>query len=282
MEIFENFYENQAQNLLNKLPQATMKFDENSLSTYYESNKIERNDFKLQNTSEDIVYRILNNIDPIKSAGIDNISGRFIKDGALILTRPIAQLCNLSINLSSFPTHCKIAKLKPIYKKGSKSDPANYRPISLLPLISKVIEKVIHDQMQNYLDKNKILYPYQSGFRSKYSTNSALTYLTNFVSEGFDKGIYTGMILIDLQKAFDTIDHSLLLEKMTFFGFSEKTISWFKSYLTGRTFIVFVNEKKSNPGILSCGVPQGSILGPLLFLLYVNDMPKAIKSELLL
>ena len=282
VEIFKTFYENLAQNLLTKLPRATMKFNENTLSAYYEGSNIKRNDFKLQSTSEDIVYRILSNIDPFKSAGIDNISGKFIKEGALILARPITQLCNLSIKLSSFPTRCKIAKLKPIYKKGSKSDPANYRPISLLPLISKVIEKVIHDQMQNYLDNHKILYPYQSGFRSNYSTNSALTYLTNYISEGFDKGLYTGMILIDLQKAFDTIDHKLLLKKMIFLGFSQKTIKWFECYLSNRTFIVNVNDKFSKLGDVTCGVPQGSILGPLLFLLYVNDMPQAINGRLML
>ena len=157
--------------------------------------------------SEETVLIALENIEPTKAAGIDNIPGRFIRDAASILARPITQLCNLSFKLSSFPTRCKIAKLKPIYKKGCKTDPQNYRPISLLPLISKIFEKIIHDQTQNYLSKNKILYKFQSGFRSNYSTNSCLAYLTNIISEGFDTGLYTGMILIDLQKAFDTIDH---------------------------------------------------------------------------
>ena len=108
------------------------------------------------------------------------------------------------------------------------------------------------------------------------------SYLTDKVKIGFEEGLLTGMVLIDLQKAFDTIDHSILLEKMSCLGFAGKTIAWFTSYLTNRSFIVNVGKESSSPGKLSCGVPQGSILGPLLFLLYVNDMPQAVNSELLL
>ena len=130
------------------------------------------------------------------------------------MASPIAQLCNLSISTSTFPDHCKSAKVLPLYKKGSKTDPKNYRPISLLPLISKIIEKVIHDQTQSFLDENNILYSFQTGFRKKYSTDSCLSFLNNKISKGFDAGLYTSLILIDLQKAFDTIDHEILLEKM--------------------------------------------------------------------
>ena len=181
---------------------------------------------------------------------------------------------------SKFPLDCKIAK--PLHKKGSKTDPKNYRPVSLLPLVSKVIEKVIHNQTEIFLNKNKILYKYQSGFRKSFSTNSCLTLLTDKINKGFESGKYTGLILIDLQKAFDTIDHEILLKKMGCIGFSEKVISWFESYLSGRTFKVNIDKKFSDPGNLTCGVPQGSILGPLLFLLYVNDMPQAVKCDLFL
>ena len=126
----------------------------------------------------------------------------------------------------------------PVFKKGSKTETKNYRPISLLPLISKIIEKVIQDQTKSYLDKNKILYTYQSGFRSNFSTDSCLAYLCDLITKGFDSGVYTGMILIDLQKAFDTIDHEILLCKMKFIGFSEKVLDWFKCYLSERSFKV--------------------------------------------
>ena len=280
--IFKNFFSNLARNLFLKLPEASKKFGKNSLHLYYKKFNLDKNNFSFCSVSNEVVLKIILNLDLSKASGIDKISAKFIKDGATVLALPISQIFNLSIKLSSFPDDCKISKLKPLFKKGSKIDPKNYRPISLLPIISKILEKLVHDQTQNYLDKNKIIYDYQSGFRKNFSTNYCLAYLNDKISKGLDTGIYTGMILIDLQKAFDTIDHSILLEKMTFIGFSEKTIKWFKSYLIDRKFIVHVNEATSDPGDLCCGVPQGSILGPLLFLLYVNDMPQAIKSELLL
>ena len=227
------------------------------------------------------ILKLLKQLNPAKSAGIDNLTGKFLKEGAPVLASPITDLVNLSISLSLFPDDCKIAKLKPLYKKEAKTKPKNYRPISLLPLLSKIIERIIHNQTQEFLDKNNILYKYQSGFRKHYSTDTCLCYLTDKVKIGFEEGLLTG-ILIDLQKAFDTIDHSILLEKMSCLGFAGKTIAWYTSYLTNRSFIVNVGKESSSPGKLSCGVPQGSILGPLLFLLYVNDMPQAVNSELLL
>ena len=177
------------------------------------------------------------------------------------------------------------AKLPSLYqyiKKDVNQIPKNYRSISLLPLISEIFEKVIHGQTQSFLDDNNILYAFQSGFRKKYSTESCLSFLTDKISKGFDSSLYTGLILIDLQKAFDTIDHDLLLEKMMFLGFSKEVINWFRSYLSNRKFKVNINKAFSNYGNVTCGVPQGSILGPLLFLLYVNDMPQALSCDLLL
>ena len=161
----------------------------------------------------------LKNCDINKAAGIDDLSGRFLKDGADILTIPIIQLCNLSIKFSHFPKDCKVAKLKPLYKKGTKTDPKNFRPISLLPIVSKIIEKVIHNQTMNYLTENSILYRHQSGFPKNYSTDTSLTYLTDKILTGFDSGLLTGMILIDLQKASDTINHDILLKKCLLLDF---------------------------------------------------------------
>ena len=228
------------------------------------------------------ILKLLKQLNPAKSAGIDNLTGKFLKEGAPVLASPITDLVNLSISLSLFPDDCKIAKLKLLYKKEAKTKPKNYRPISLLPLLSKIIERIIHNQTQEFLDKNNILYKYQSGFRKHHSTDTCLSYLTDKVKIGFEEGLLTGMVLIDLQKAFDTIDHSILLEKMSCLGFAGKTIAWYTSYLTNRSFIVNVGKESSSPGKLSCGAPQGSILGPLLFLLYVNDMPQTVNSELLL
>ena len=160
-------------------------------------------------------------MNPDKAVGIDNLSGNFLKDGASILAKPISKICNLSIKYSLFPTDCQIAKLKPLFKKGSTTHPKNYRPISLLPLISKIIEKVFHDQTQEFLETNKILFKFQSGFRKGYFSDSCLSYLYNKIAVGFESGLHTGMILIDLQKAFDTINHEILINKMECLGFSK-------------------------------------------------------------
>ena len=133
--------------------------------------------------------------------------------------KPISELYNLSIKYSFFPKDCQIAKLKPLYKKGSTTLPRNYRPILLLPLISKIIEKVIHDQTRAFLDENNILYRFQSRFRKHFTTKSCLSYLNNKIATGFESGLHTGVIIIDLQKAFDTINHELLINKMKFLRF---------------------------------------------------------------
>ena len=281
-EIFKDFYSNLANDLVKKLPNPPNKYGKDAVKKYYENLNLVGKSFSFEPVAYTSVLKLLQQLNPHKSAGIDNLTGKFLKEGAPVLASPITNLINLSISLSSFPDDCKIAKLKPLYKKEAKTKPKNYRPISLLPLISKIIERIIHDQTQVFLDENKILFTYQSGFRKHYSTDTCLSYLTDRVRNGFEKGSLTGMILIDLQKAFDTIDHKILTEKMSCLGFSESTIRWYKSYLTNRCFIVNVGNDFSSPGKLLCGVPQGSILGPLLFLLYVNDMPQAVNSDLLL
>ena len=134
--------------------------------------------------------------------------------------------------------------------------------------------------MQTFLNENKILFKFQSGFRQNYYIDLCLSYLSNKITTGFESGLHTGMILIDLQKAFDTINHDILINKMEFLGFSKDVISWFKSCLSNRKIIVNLKNSFSEPGHLSCGVPQGFILGPLLFLLYINDMPQAVNCEL--
>ena len=238
--------------------------------------------FHIKSTSEEKVFKIIKNIEISKASSIDKIPERFLKDGAKILSKPISEICNLSISHGIFPNACKVAKLKPIFKKGINVDPSNYRPILLLPLISNVIEKVVHDQTNEFLSANKILYSYQSGFRTNHATNLCLFFLTDKILKGFDEGLLAGMILIDLRKAFDTINHESLLKKLKVVGFSNKCMRWFRSYLYERIFFIEIENQLSYFGKVSCSVPQGSILGPLLFLIYVNDMPQAVKSNLFL
>ena len=282
-EIFKTFFCELANNLVSKLPNPSNRFGIKSVISYYNNNKTDnRKIFSFNKVLPETVIDLLNNTKTSKAAGLDNLPGIFLKDGAEIISAPVTQLCNLSISHSSFPNECKTAKLIPLYKKGSKLCPKNYRPISLLPLLSKIIEKVIHDQTQKFLNENDILYRFQSGFRKNYSTDLCLSFLNDKIIKGFDKGLLTGMILIDLQKAFDTINHTIFFDKMKALGFSEQVINWFQSYLSNRTFQVAINNQFSSCGNLTCGVPQGSILGPLIFLLYVNDMNQAVDCDLFL
>ena len=212
---------------MSKLPSAPMKFGMNTVEAYYRNRISPSKVFSFSSTNETNILHLLNNINPSKAAGLDNIAGKFLKEGSTVLAMPLTQICNLSITLSAFPNKCKHAKLKPLFKKGSTTEPKNYRPISLLPLVSKIIEKVIHEQTIKYLEENNIIYKYQSGFRSKHSTNSCLSYLCNKVQQGFNKKMLTGMILIDLQKAFDTIDHKIFKTKIKiprFLSFNHKMV----------------------------------------------------------
>ena len=155
---------------------------------------------------------------------MDQIPAKFLWDDAEVLALPLENIINLSIKLSTFPEECKIAKLKPTFKKGTRTNSKNYRPFSLLPLLSKTIEKSIHFQIEDYLNKKKLIYMHQSGFRTNHSTDLCLAQLIDFVATGMDKQVHTGMILVDLQKAFDTLDHGVLLEKIKYFGFRAPVI----------------------------------------------------------
>ena len=150
----------------------------------------------------------------------------------------------------------------------------------MLPLISKVIEKVIHNQTSAFLNSRNLLHNYQSGFRKNHSTDFCFSFLNDKILKGYDQGLITGMILIDLKKTFDTIDHGILPQKLYAIGFSKHSVNWFRSYLTNRTFLVNLG---SFLNLHVCPVdPQGSILGPLLFLIYINDMSQAVKCNLFL
>ena len=166
-----------------------------SVSDYYEKLPLSEN-FKLDSLTEGYLFDSLKNVEVTKAAGLDQISGKFLKDEAQILTKPISELCNLSMALGSFPDACKIAKVKPLFKKSSKTDPSYYRPISLLPLLSKVFEKLFSNQTEEFFSFNKISYDYQSGFRKKHSTDTCLSFLNEKFLKGFDDGLVTGMILV--------------------------------------------------------------------------------------
>ena len=152
----------------------------------------------------------------------------------------------------------------------------------ILTIISKVLEKVVFEQLDEYLKEYNLLYEFQSGFRSAYSTETCLVHLIDHIKLQGDNGLLTGMVLLDLQKAFDTVDHNILLSKLQAIGLHRQAINWFEAYLTGRSQVVDICGTLSTTAAVTCGVPQGSILGPLLFLIYVNDMPAAVNCKTLI
>ena len=189
-----------------------------------------------------------------------------------ILTPILTLIINQSLNSGIFPKKLKIAKIVPLHKKDDIHTIENYRPISLLSSISNVFEKVVYLQLFTYFNENEYLCKNQYGFRSLHSTELANLELVDKISLAVDKGQTPLAIYLDLSKAFDTLFHKILLEKLKYYGITKITLSWFKSYLFNRSSYVIFNNTRSNININSIGVPQGSILGPLLFIIYINDM----------
>ena len=193
-----------------------------------------------------------------------------------VINEKLNHLVNESLKSGTFPQVLKAARVVPIYKSGKKSIRENYRPISVLSVLSKIFERVVHERLYNFMDKNKLLYPRQFGFRSKLSPIHALSDITEIIRD--NSNLDNFCILLDLQKAFDTINHEFLLYKLEAYGVRGVCLDWFTSYLSKRSQCVSINGKVSKPLLINCGVPQGSILGPLLFIIYVNDFPNSCKN----
>ena len=222
------------------------------------------------------IRNIISKLKNSKSTGVDNIDTRIIKLVADDILPAITHVVNLSIAQSVFPQCWKHAKVIPLLKKGDPMVPKTYRPVALLPVLSKILERVIFNQLVHYLDTHGLLHPHHHGSRHGHSTATALIQMYHYWTQKVDKGNMIGVMMVDLSAAFDMVDHPLLLQKLKLLGLQDDALAWMDSYLSGRTQSVIVDGCLSPPLDIECGVPQGSILGPLLYIIFTNDIPDLV------
>ncbi len=265
---FCDYFTNVGPNLSEKIPVSKKRFDQ-----YMTVNPPHHSMF-LSPTDAMEIHSIIGKLKPKKSTGSDNISSWLIKKLHNVISEPLAMIINISLGEGIFPDKLKIAKIIPIYKSKEKNQFNNYRPISLLSSMSKIFEKIVYKRLYNFIEHS--LYDKQFGFRAKRSTVQAILEFCADTIESMENRKFSLATFLDLSKAFDTIDHNILLNKLKMYGVRGIALKWFQSYLTDRSHFIQYKNNSSKMEPIICGVPQGSVLGPLLFIIYTNDLPQCL------